>query len=406
MTFRTRTRPRARGVAAALLAVLLPLTGCAAPKPPAPDRPGIQRLLDQRARALLARDEPGYLAAVDPALVPAARTEFERLAAVPLAAWSYRLTDVERTGPGRVTARAELGYRVKGYDSGPVTGTRVLDLADRHGRWYVTADRATDGAPQQLWQQGAVRAKAGERSLVLGVGQSRERLAEIAAAADAAVPAASRAWPSPWAGRVVVIVPASTNAMGRLLAAPASAYRGIAAVTTGEAGGGPKAPADRIIVNPEAYAGLGEFGRRFVLTHETTHVATRARTTAATPLWLSEGFADWAAYRGSGRTPAAAAPELAREVLAGRVPAALPDDKDFAFGGGAGELARAYEGGWLACAMIADKWGETELTAFYGAVGSHKERAGAVEKALNDVLGVTPEEFTARWRAYLGERLG
>ncbi|MEU3073630.1 hypothetical protein [Streptomyces laurentii] len=401
-----RSAAVARGAAAALFALLLPLTGCADPGRPAPDRAGIQRLLDARAHALLARDEPGYLAALDPALVPAARTEFERLAPVPLADWSYRVTGVERTGPGRATARAELGYRIKGYDSGPVTGTRILDLADRGGRWYVTADRPTDGAPQQLWQQGAVRAVTGGHSLVLGVGQSPERLEEIAAAADRAVPAASGAWPSPWAGRIVVLVPASTDAMGRLLGAPASAYRGIAAVTTGEAGGGPKAPADRIIVNPEAYAGLGDFGRRFVLTHETTHVATRARTTAATPLWLSEGFADWAAYRGTGRTPTAAAPELAREIRAGKVPAALPDDKHFAFGGDADALARAYEGGWLACAMIADRWGAAELTAFYGAVGAHPGRAGAVEKALNDVLGITPEDFTARWRTYLTERLG
>jgi hypothetical protein len=135
-------------------------------------------------------------------------------------------------------------------------------------------------------------------------------------------------------------------------------------------------------------------------------VATRAHTTAATPLWLSEGFADWVGYRGSGRTATQAAPELERAVLDGHVPAALPDDKDFGFTGDAARLARAYEGGWMACRLIADHWGEVRLNEFYRAVGDHKKRTGAVEGALRDVLHTTPEAFTEQWRAYLKAQLG
>ncbi|GAA2805515.1 hypothetical protein GCM10019017_58960 [Streptomyces showdoensis] len=388
------------------MAALLLLTGCTAPGPADPAPGEIQRLLDRHARALRDRDEAGYLAALDPALAPAARTEFGRLAELPPGDWRYRVTEVDRADGGRATARAELGYRIEGYDPGPATTERVLELAERDGRWYVTGDRPAEGAPQQLWQQGEVETVTGRRSLVLGVGQSPERLREIAAAADRAVPAVADAWHGPWAGRIVVLVPASVEAMGGLLGAPAASYRGIAAVTTGETGGGPAAPADRVIVNPDAYATLGSFGRQLVLTHETTHVATRGRTTRSTPVWLSEGFADWVAYRGTGRTAAQAAPELRRAVLAGETPAALPGDGDFAFGGDAEAMARAYEGGWLACELVAERWGEAKLAAFYGAVGAHPQREGAVEKALADVLGTTPEEFTADWRAYLGERLG
>ncbi|MEU6930190.1 hypothetical protein [Streptomyces sp. NPDC046385] len=396
---------RARGAAVCLAAALLVLTGCTAPAPADPAPGQIQHLLDRHARALRDRDAAAYLAALDPALAPAARTEFDRLATLPLDGWRYRVTDVDRTGGGRATARAELGYRIKGYDSGPVTAERVLELAERDGRWYVTGDRPAEGAPQQLWQQGEVRTVTGRRSLVLGVGQSPERLREIAAEADRAVPAVGDAWHGKWAGRIVVLVPASVEAMGGLLGAPAASYRGIAAVTTGESGGGPSAPADRVIVNPDAYATLGSFGRQLVLTHETTHVATRVQTTKATPVWLSEGFADWIAYRGTGRTAAQAAPELRRAVQAGDAPAALPDDKDFTFGGDQEAMARAYEGGWLACELIAAHWGEAKLTAFYRAVGAHPQREGALEKALKDVLGTTPEEFTASWRTYVGERL-
>jgi hypothetical protein len=396
----------ARGATGCLLAALLAVGGCTAPAPADPSPREIQSLLDRHARALLDRDEAGYLAALDPSLVPAARTQFDRLAEVPLGGLSYRVTDVDRTGGDTVTAEAELGYRIEGYDPAPVTTGRILDLTERDGRWYVTGDRAAEGAPQQLWQQGDVDAVTGRRSLVLGVGQSDERLREIAAAADRAVPAVGDAWDGAWAGRVVVLVPASVEAMGRLLGGPAASYRGIAAVTTGETGGGPQAPADRVIVNPEAYGVLGAFGRQLVLTHEATHVATRVQTTRATPIWLSEGLADWVAYRGTGRTAAQAAPELARAVRAGELPARLPEDPEFGFGGDAEALARAYEGGWLACELIADRWGEAKLTAFYRAVGAHPGRGGAVEKALQEVLGTTPEDFTADWQAYLRELLG
>ncbi len=367
----------------------------------------VRRTLDLRAEAVLDRDEADYLAALDPAahaLRAAAREEFANLADVPLKSWEYDLTGLRREG-STATARVELRYRLDGYDRAPLRTGRELELAEADGRWYVTADRPARGATQQLWQQGRVTAVRGTHSLVLGVGRTAGTLREIAAAADRAVPAVEAAWPGEWAGRVVVLVPGSLAAMGSLLGSPAAGYRGIAAVTTAETGGSGPAPADRVIVNPEGYAVLSEAGRRVVLTHETAHVATRAHTSAATPQWLSEGFADWVAYRGTDRTAAQAAPELRKAVRGGELPGRLPADEDFAFGGDAGRLARAYEGGWLACRLIADRWGEEKLTAFYRAVGAHEKREGAVERAMAKVLATTPEDFTAQWRTYLSNQL-
>ncbi len=367
----------------------------------------VRRTLDLRAEAVLDRDEADYLAALDPAahaLRAAAREEFANLADVPLKSWEYDLTGLRREG-STATARVELRYRLDGYDRAPLRTGRELELAEADGRWYVTADRPARGATQQLWQQGRVTAVRGTHSLVLGVGRTAGTLREIAAAADRAVPAVEAAWPGEWAGRVVVLVPGSLAAMGSLLGSPAAGYRGIAAVTTAETGGSGPAPADRVIVNPEGYAVLSEVGRRVVLTHETAHVATRAHTSAATPQWLSEGFADWVAYRGTDRTAAQAAPELRKAVRGGELPGRLPADEDFSFGGDAGRLARAYEGGWLACQLIADRWGEEKLTAFYRAVGAHEKREGAVERAMAKVLATTPEDFTAQWRTYLSNQL-
>lgn len=383
----------------ALCLLLVSLVACGGRTAADPVRAEVQRVLDRRAAAVLAHDPTAWART-------GTGTGFGNLSAVPLAAWSYRVTGVHRTGD-TATADVDLSYRVEGYDRGAVTTARTVRLSrEEDGRWSVDSDRPAKRSGQQPWDQGPVRVVRGEHSLVLGVGQSTGALRGYAELADRAVPAVSDAWDGDWARRIVVLVPRSLEGMAGLLGSPASSYRGIAAVTTGETGGREQAPADRIIVNPDAYGLLGTLGRQVVLTHETTHVATRVHTTAATPLWLSEGYADWVGYRADGREPSQAASELTRAVAEGRVPGGLPTDEDFGFTGEADGLARAYEGGWLACRMIADQWGEDRLDAFYRAVGAHDGRAGAVEDALRDVLGTTQDEFTARWREYLREQLG
>ncbi|QFR97611.1 hypothetical protein GBW32_08870 [Streptomyces tsukubensis] len=389
------------------------VAGCGGPALSGAGRPAedaaVRRLLDRRAQAVTGADEEDYLATVDPddkAAIRRERRTFENLDAVPLTSWEYRLTGFDRSGKERGTAAVELRYRLDGYDTAPVSAARTVTLDRRAGRWYVTGERPAAKAPGQLWEQGDVRVTKGADAIVLGVGRDADALREYARLADRAVAAVHRAWDRPWPRRLVVLVPASLQGMASLLGAPASDYRGIAAVTTGEVGGTAKTPADRIVVNPEAYGVLGDLGKQVVLTHEATHVATRAQTSAATPLWLSEGFADWSGYRGTGRTAAQAAPELHTAVRSGRLPAALPDDKEFGFASDADRLAQAYEGGWLACRMIAEQWGEAKLRDFYAAVGAHEERTGAVEAALRDVLGTGTEEFTAQWRDYVREQLG
>lgn len=397
------------GAAGVCLGLAL-LVGCGGAAPDSA-RADVERMLGRRATAVLERDETAYRSTeattgAATAQLATGAAEFANLRGLPLASWSYDLTGFHRSGD-RATAEAALRYRIRGYDKAPVTAVRTLTLVrDDDGAWQVAADEPSEKGTEQLWEQGAIRAVRGERSLVLGVGRSAAALREYAGLADRAVPAVTEAWGEDWARRVVVLVPESLEEMAGLLGAPASGYRGIAAVTTGEAGGSAKAPADRIVINPDAYAVLGGFGRQTVLTHETTHVATRAHTNAATPLWLSEGYADWVGYRGTGRTAPEVAPELRRAVAEGQLPAALPEDADFGFSDDSGELALAYEGGWLACRMIADRWGEVRLNEFYRAVGEHGKREGAVEGALKEVLGTTVDAFTEQWREYVRAQLG
>ncbi|MFC7216747.1 hypothetical protein ACFQLX_00955 [Streptomyces polyrhachis] len=410
-------RPSAAALALLLgCLTLLGVGGCTDPGPARASREAVQALLDRRARALLARDEAGFLGGVDPRARGYRAREaalFRNLAEVPLASWHYRLTAPPRpdTG-GRARARVEVGYRLRGYDAAPVRVAQQLLLTERGGRWYVTGTAPGGEGRGQLWDQGPVLVERGPRSLVLGVGRGaadRARLREIGRVADRSVPAVERAWDGRWGRRVVVLVPGTLDGMADLLDAPAAGYQGIAAVTTGEsAASGPPgaASADRVVLNPEAYGRLGEVGRRIVLTHEAAHVATRSATSAATPLWLSEGFADWAGYLGESGDARKAAPELTDALARGEVPAHLPTDADFRFDGSADRLAQAYEQSWLACRLIAERWGPQALRGVYRSVGADAAPGDAVERALRLRLGIGRAELVRLWQRYLRERLG
>ncbi len=69
---------------------------------------------------------------------------------------------------------------------------------------------------------------------------------------------------------------------------------GIAAVTTSVDGSRSRAAPSHVFVNPRVFAPLRPRGAQVVITHEATHVATRAGTSPA-PIWLVEGFADYVA---------------------------------------------------------------------------------------------------------------
>lgn len=406
MTPPTRpVRAAALGCAAAL--TLLVCCGCSTPAAgDGPLRRAVGAVLDARARAVGRHDRAAFLATVDPAASrfrAAQAVVFDNLRRLPFASWSYR---VRSTGAFPVAGRqqtavtAELDYRLRGYDTAPVTGDTFLTMTRRAGHWYLSAQNGAEQgreATAQPWDLGPLTVVTGRRSLVLGQGTPAV-LRGYADLADAAVPVVGAAWPGGWRRRAIVEVPGSRTGMAALLGASPDAYRSIAAVTTAELRGGGSAPADRVIVNPEAFAGLSAFGRRVVLTHELTHVATRTATTSATPLWLSEGFADWVGYGGSGRSPRSIAPELARDTATGEVPDSLPSAADFA--GTAARLPQAYEEAWLACRLIADVWGKDRLVALYRAAGRQGER-----RALRGVLGVDTAGFTARWRTYLAKEL-
>jgi hypothetical protein len=100
----------------------------------------------------------------------------------------------------------------------------------------------------------------------------------------------------------------------------------------------------------------------------------------------------------------AAARELRAEVRAGRLPAALPSEGEFA--PESPRLASAYQASWLACRMIAERVGPDGLARFYRTVsGGPGDADASLDSGLRSVLGLTSEEFTAQWRQYVRAQL-
>src|SRR5439155_9534143 len=103
-----------------------------------------------------------------------------------------------------------------------------------------------------------------------------------------------------------------------------------------------------------------------------------------TPLWLVEGFAEYVAYK-----PAPPPAAGLHRVLTGLKTDALPADPSFYTDAGNYVLA------WLACRLIAQRYGEAKLVALYVAAG------GGLGSALRQVLGVDEAALTAQWAKYV-----
>ncbi|MGN6244757.1 MAG: hypothetical protein ACTHQ3_13960 [Motilibacteraceae bacterium] len=389
-------------------------------------------LLARRSRAVMHRDVTAWRATVDPregAFAAQQDVLFSNLLRLPLAGWELApggegpALSPERArvlGPDAWISRVVLRYRLRGYDAADVVRQRYLTLVTApDGTWKIAsdADAAATGAAagstgggtepdHDLWDLGPVTVEQGRRTLVVSRRDDVD-LARYAREEDAAVAAVDRVWPSAWPRRVVLLVPASQQEMASVLAIPADGLGQIAAITTGQrSDGGTGTTGDRVVVNPATYDTLTALGRRVVLAHETTHVATRAVTRGAVPIWLSEGFADYVGYLDSGVPVATAARELLTQVRSGAAPTTLPVQQDF--DPARGKIAAAYESAWLACRYVVAENGQDALVRLYQQVATSRssDEQTNLAAALRSVLGLTPAQFTDGWRDYVRSQAG
>jgi hypothetical protein len=374
---------------------------------------GIGDLLASRARAVRDHDKAAFLALIDPTAEQfrAQQSElFDRLGQVPLAGWSYELAGDGPALPkdraaslpkGSTIARVRLDYRLAGSDS-QVEREQYFTVVPRGGHWLLAGndDATASGLKTEpdIWDLGPVRVVHGQSSLILGNAPEKD-LQRLATEADRGVRDVGGVWKRNWSRHPVVVLPKSQSDMAALIGNNGKGLSQIAAVTTGSFESG-LSRGDRVVVNPEAWRTLGALGRRVVLAHEMTHLATRAITVNDVPIWLSEGFADYVAYQAIEVPTNVVAGDVLDDVRAGKGPKALPDDADF--DAAKGDIAAAYEGAWLACRMIAEQFGEKKLIALYVSYADNEDAPAAGD--IKATLGISESELVKRWRAYLGVR--
>ena len=384
----------------------------------------VERLLKARSAAVLQRNRAGLLATIDPgatALRARQAASFDALAQVPIGSWSYTLDPaIERPPDLLLDARygtgnwwapnVTFGYTLAGFDDRATTIEQHLTFVRRGGSWLLAADDDFAGVglptPRLLWDDGPVAAVRSGGVLALGHPASLPLIRDVAAQVAAVTPAVTAVWGKQWSQRAVVLVPATSAELSALLGNTMDLSQ-IAAVATAELDGADYMPAgDRILVNPVNFVKLGPLGRRVVLTHELTHVASRAATGPDTPAWLAEGLADYVGYLRVDVPLAVSARELRADVRGGRTPAQLPTDADFSSANL--NLAQAYEGAWLAVRLLVAEHGQAAMLGFYRAVGAGRSgsKDDAVQQAFASAFGTTTSAFTAAWRADLQRRLG
>ncbi|MGC4944197.1 hypothetical protein [Kribbella sp. DT2] len=377
-----------------------------------------EAVLQKMADAVRGENRTEFLATIDPqakSFDEQARTIYSNLGKLPLATFQLRYVsddpaalEPDRTrqlgGTESWLAQVEVSWQLTGYDAKPARETLPVTFVTRDdGTTYASSfsERFVAGQRRPIWALGSIDVAKSEHSLVISL-DSQANADDYAEVTDRAVDSVSKVWGRNWRQKAVIYLPSKQSQMENVLGAQQGTYTQIAAVTMAELDTPQVGAPVRIVANPKLFDELGKQGRRIVLTHETTHVASTA-TASPVPLWLAEGFADYVAFTAVSVQDESAAKELFKAIRAGKVPKGLPAPE--AFAASSTELPQAYESGWLACRLIAEREGQSKLVKFYRAVHASKSPTGLAD-AFRTVLGTTEQQFVADWQNYIKRLAG
>jgi hypothetical protein len=431
-----------RAAAAVLAGAVLALAGCSgtstehpaspsatssaatrqnAPDPTTGREDALAALLRARATAVLHRDRDAFAASLDSQASGFGLRQlamFDALAKLPLGTFSYGTPEpapalgaqrAAQVGPGAWVSRVAGHYSLAGFDTAERDFESYFTVVHRADGWRLADD--TDGGTQpQVWDLPRLSVLRGPTVLVVGTGPA-SRLRPYLQLGTVAVDRVSSVWTAKWNHRLVLVVPGTSAQMAEQLGQSETDVDQVAAVTDGPFDPDGRAGADRVVVNPGAFAKLQERGKQVVVAHEATHVAVRAGTDRPVPLWLSEGMADYVGYQHVGATRQQVAAALLDRVRHGKGPKALPSAGDF--DPGRTTIAPSYNAAWLAVCHLVDRWGQDALVRLYLAAAtkaSPSDQPGDPDAntaaAFESVLHTSEAAFTKSWLGYLHELAG
>jgi ribosome modulation factor len=412
------------------------------------DAKAVTATLDRMNAAFAGRNLAGYLAELGPdaGLRTRQTATFRAMSRLPFAQVKYAWTPGQRSVPDGLTAKyrdesafvavVQRRYWLRGWDAAPTSELVALTFARHAGRWVVVGDADGKGAlpagvVPEPWTLGDVSVLTTKHVLLVG-DRAAARQADLRRLADRvedAVTGVRSLWSSKtWNGRVVVYALTDSDFV--------SPWFGEQAADGQRNDAGDAAEFDAEVVPMEATTMDGSQPReslagmrmviaptvldyptaqaRAVIRHELTHLAT-LRLGEEAPAWLTEGIAEYTAYRVNGSSGKAdGVGALDRRGLPKPMWAALRKSSyrpelvpahDAFYGGSGAAVSRRYTDGWLAALYIADEFGETRLREFVEKASDPKQpTVDAREKAaLASVLRTDRASFIADVGAYARE---
>ncbi|MCW2798622.1 MAG: hypothetical protein JWQ70_94 [Aeromicrobium sp.] len=256
----------------------------------------------------------------------------------------------------------------------------------------VSAGAATDPVPIWLAGKVTVERQSGVEVVRLDGGDPAQPVEAMATTARDGV----REVVPHTSGTLTIVSPHSQAQMAQLVGQKIADVRQIAAVTTRLDGGSDTSVGSVIVLNPEVFATMDRRAAQVVLTHEATHLLTKAVGTRA-ETWVVEGFADFVALHDDSAALSLSAGQVLAEVKAGKGPKHLPTAADFS--ATKHGLGAVYESAWMIFRMLGERFGDGKVVTFY----EHVLGGMPLDHALSTSFGLTSAQLTADWRTYLAK---
>src|SRR5262249_26726052 len=339
-----------------------------------------------------------FLADVDPtdsAFLRREQEEYDNLGKLPLAEFRYT-TEVgiryDADVPAAILSRyrsvvraaaVTIRYRIDGMDgpdTEPVAAPWVPIFGASHGRWrlagVVDNPRLPTGAGGQAWETGPIVVVRSDRVVLVLSASDSGRAPDMLRMAEDGLDHVAAVRRGGWAGKVLITAVQDARLFSTYFARSPDRIDNFAAIAVPYYAAvpgwsvTPRYVATRVVFNPQEFS-ADPTVLAHDLTHELTHAAMGPVTTEYTPLGLVEGFAEYVAYK-SEQVSGLLAKRALEGFLTGTAP---PRDNFYAD-------KHNYVLGWLACRMIAQKYGEAKLIALYEGYQSSPGATDAVKRVL------------------------
>ena len=297
----------------------------------------------------------------------------------------------------------EERYRIAGFDRRDAVEDMYYTYVKRDGEWLIAEDTDLNDitlySARHLWESGRLRTDRSEHFLMLshrcprcrGLGDDFLDLAEQG------LERANRYWTGPFKQKVVVLVPRSGEELERMIQSTFDLENFVAfAYSTVDVTEGVDYTGHRIIPNPKAFAGRSTDSVLQILAHELLHIATRASAGPFVPVFVDEGFAD---YAGNDADPSGLA-FFNSDVAQGLFNGELPEDFEFTIGSGT-DIYRSYQKSQSAVRFFIERFGLEAFNRFYRRLGRVEVAAGTarfhIDRAFRAITGMTYESFQEAW---------